>query len=78
MARPKKEVVIKEVNENFLNPFTSGVSYADFLNAIPDGITVRKYCEGNLTEDETNWIENEIEHFDNNNSEPIENLETEN
>ena len=50
----------------FVNPYTEGVTYPDFLAAIPDGVTVRDYCGTNLTEEELVWLEIELDHFNNN------------
>lgn len=44
----------------FLNPFTPGVSYKDFLASIPKGKTVAEYCENDLTQSELEFIENEL------------------
>lgn len=57
----------KKQNTDFINPFETGVSYLDFKNAIPKGKTIKEYCEGNLSEEETQWIENEIGFFNLNN-----------
>lgn len=56
-----------EDTKEFVNPFEAGVSYADFKKAIPKGKTIKEYCNGKLSEDEINWIEDEIKHFDSNN-----------
>ncbi|MFZ2432480.1 MAG: hypothetical protein WAW57_15180 [Lutibacter sp.] len=57
MSNEKKE---------FVNPFEKGVTYTDFLNAIPKGETVEKYCNKNLTKAEVEWLLIELEHFKNN------------
>lgn len=43
----------------FLNPLKNGVSYELFLEALGTK-TVAEYCKGKLTENEINWITNEI------------------
>lgn len=45
--------------ETFLNPFTPGVSYAEFLKAIGTQ-TVALYCKGKLTDEEISFIEKEV------------------
>jgi hypothetical protein len=52
-----------KAKDGFLNPFTAGVTYDDFVKAIPSGKTVAEYCKGKLTEDEINWISEEVENF---------------
>ena len=52
-----------KAKDGFLNPFTDGVTYADFVDAIPSGKTVAEYCSGKLTKDEINWVSEEVEHF---------------
>jgi len=53
----------EKASSKFLNPFNEGVTYADFVNAIPEDQTVAEYCSGELTKDEINWISEEVEHF---------------
>ncbi len=50
----------KKKNTDFLNPFNEGVLYVDFLTSIPSGMTIREYCEGNLSQEEIEFIEKEI------------------
>lgn len=45
--------------EEFLNPFATGVSYADFLKAVGTQ-TIALYCKGKLTDEEIAFIEKEI------------------
>ncbi len=52
--------------EGFLNPLATGVSYKEFLKAIPEGTTVEKYCEGKLTQDEITWLLVELRHYESN------------
>jgi hypothetical protein len=58
---PKVKAV--KVNDGFLNPFTEGVTYAEFLSSIPNGKTVAEHLQGKLTNTEINWICEEVEHF---------------
>ena len=44
----------------FVNPFTKGVTYKDFLKAIPKGKTVAEYLKGKCTTEQIEWIENEV------------------
>jgi hypothetical protein len=57
------EVIIPKVIDGFLNPFTEGVTYAEFLSSIPNGKTVAEHLQGKLTNTEINWICEEVEHF---------------
>jgi hypothetical protein len=62
MAKAKESKPV----EGFLNPFTEGVTYPDFLSAIPEGVSVKEYCGENLTQEELAWLEIELDHFSNN------------
>ena len=54
----------KHNSENeFLNPFATGVNYKMFLEAIPKGTTVKEYCEGTLTKEQIDWLENDLTHY---------------
>lgn len=44
---------------NFVNPFETGVSYADFLEALGKK-TVAEYCKGKLTDEQIAYLENEL------------------
>jgi hypothetical protein len=57
---------VSNEKKEFVNPFEKGITYEDFLNAIPKGETVVKYCNKNLTKDEVEWLLIELEHFKNN------------
>ena len=48
---------VKEVK--FLNPFDAGVTYADFKKALGKK-SVAEYCKGKLTQDQIDWLENEL------------------
>lgn len=52
--------------KDFVNPFDEGVTYEDFLKAIPKDKTVAEYCNKQLTAEELAWLEIELEHFKNN------------
>lgn len=58
---------VKEKKESkFLNPFDSGVSYADFLASIPKWKSVEEHCKGILTQEEIEFLNAEIELIKNN------------
>jgi hypothetical protein len=44
----------ENTNTEFVNPFSEGVNYKDFLGAIPKGVTVEDYCKEKLTKDQIN------------------------
>ena len=48
---------VKEVK--FLNPFDAGVTYAEFQKALGKK-SVAEYCKGKLTQDQIDWLENEL------------------
>lgn len=61
------ETEAKPVKKNgFVNPFESGVTYADFLAAVPKGKTVEEYCNKQLEAEQLQWLLVELEHFKNN------------
>lgn len=45
----------------FLNPFTDGVSYNQFLETVPEGTSVKEHCGLFLDEDQIKWLEAELE-----------------
>ena len=50
----------EEVKEaKFLNPFDAGVTYAEFKKAVGKK-SVAEYCKGKLTQDQIDWLENEL------------------
>lgn len=54
----------KKNTTDFINPFEQGVTYEQFLNAIPDGVSIKDYLkDSELTEEDISWIEEEINHF---------------
>lgn len=49
---------------DFVNPFDKGVTYSQFLEAIPDGVSIKDYLSGkDFTDADIEWIETEIESF---------------
>jgi hypothetical protein len=59
MAKRKTQVT---ENTNFVNPFNDGVSYDDFLSAIPVGVSVEDYLKDELSESQISIITNELKH----------------
>ena len=53
-------------NTEFVNPFQAGISYEEFLNAIPKGVKVSEYGKDKLTPDQIEWLENDLTHYQNN------------
>lgn len=47
----------------FINPFETGVDYKKFLDAIPEGVSVSEYCEGNITAEQIEWLIKDLNHF---------------
>lgn len=62
----------KKNETGFVNPLTPGVTYTQFVNSIPDGVSVEDYLKANKNGDadfDTNtiaWLVTEIEQFKNN------------
>jgi hypothetical protein len=48
--------------ELFVNPFEAGVTYPVFLEA-KGKQTVKEYCEGKLTAEQIEWLENDLTHY---------------
>lgn len=46
-----------------VNPFEKGVSYADFLKAVPKGKTPREYLKGVCSDEQLDWLETELNHL---------------
>ena len=45
----------------FLNPFTQGVTYKEFLEEVEKSKkTIAEYCKGNLEQDQIDWLENDL------------------
>jgi len=47
----------------FVNPFEAGVTYKDFLAAVPEKTSVEDYCKGNLTDEQIAWLIEDLKHF---------------
>lgn len=45
--------------ENFLNPFDTGVTYAEFQKALGKK-SVAEYCEGKLEKEQIEFLEKEL------------------
>lgn len=60
----KKEKVIKQ-KVDFLNPFDFGVNYKDFLESIPTDLTIESHCKNHLTNEQIEWLIEDIKHFTN-------------
>lgn len=56
-----------KVTEDFLNPFYAGVNYKDFLASIPEGKTVEQHCKGKITDEQLEFLLQDLEHYSNNN-----------
>lgn len=56
-----------KVTEDFLNPFEAGVNYKDFLASIPDGKTVEQHCKGKITDEQLEFLLQDLKHYSNNN-----------
>lgn len=54
-----KQVEAKQVD--FVNPFDDGINYDVFLKAC-DG-NVKEYCEGKLTPEQIEWLENDLTYY---------------
>lgn len=59
----KKKSVAKV--ESVVNPFDKGVSYAQFLKALPEGVTPSEYLKDVCSEEQLAWLEIELQHFKN-------------
>lgn len=55
-----------KVTEDFLSPFDKGVNYKDFLASIPEGKTVEQHCKGNITDEQLEFLLQDLEHYTNN------------
>lgn len=49
----------------FVNPFHFGINYDMFLDAMK-GKNAKEYCKGNLTDDQIEWLENDLKHYEEN------------
>lgn len=52
-----------EAESDFVNPFTPGVSYAEFLATVPDGVSVADHCKEHLTDEQIQWLVNDLKHY---------------
>ena len=48
----------KEVKA-FVNPFTEGVNYTQFLESVGSK-SIAEYCKGELTNSQIEWLQNDI------------------
>ena len=55
----KKAVASKSV----VNPFDKGVSYADFVKALPEGVEPSEYLKDVCSDEQLEWLKIELEHF---------------
>ena len=53
----------KKAQSKFVNPFKEGVSYKEFLEAIPKGKSIKDYVKGKLEQSQINWLETEIKYY---------------
>lgn len=73
LVEETNELVVEEVvtqsstkKEKYVNPFDEGVTYDVFQKALGKK-TVADYCKGKLTEEEINFLELELELYNNKN-----------
>lgn len=57
MARKKAE------SKQVVNPFDKGVSYADFLKALPEGVEPSEYLKGLCSDEQIEWLKIELKHY---------------
>ncbi len=55
----------KTKENKFLNPFTKGVTYEQFLKSVPKGKKVREHLKGHCTKEQIDWLETELNKFKN-------------
>lgn len=58
MAKQKENTA----SELFVNPFEVGVNYKDFCDAKGEQ-SVKEYCEGKLTAEQIEWLENDLKFY---------------
>ena len=46
-----------------VNPFDKGVTYPEFLKALPKGKTASEYLKGVCSEEQLQWLETELKTF---------------
>lgn len=52
----------KKENTEFVNPFETGVNYKMFTEAL-NGSSVKDYCKGKLTDEQIEFLENDLKHY---------------
>ena len=57
------KVIIDTKETFFVNPFHFGINYDMFLDALK-GKTVKEYCKPNLTNEQIEWLENDLKHYE--------------
>lgn len=55
---------VTELKDGKVNPFDTGVTYADFLTALGKE-KVSDYCKDFLTADQIEWLENDLKIYQN-------------
>ena len=58
MNKKKKQV-------EFLNPFSKGVTYEQFLNSLPKGKSISEHLKGKCSEIQIEWLKTELKQFKN-------------
>lgn len=48
--------------DNFCNPFEAGVNYEMFVKALGTK-SVKTYCKGKLTDEQIEWLINDLKHY---------------
>lgn len=60
----QKEQNAKDIKKGFLNPFSKGVTYEAFLDAVKVAKKgVDAYCKGKITDEQIEWLERDLEHI---------------
>lgn len=62
MAKNNIDTAAKAIDTaDFVNPFSPGVNYEQFMAAIPSGTSIREYClNGGVPEEYVTWLEGDI------------------
>ena len=53
----------KQIAEGFVNPFSEGVNYKHFTDAIPEGMSVEEYCKDKLTDSQIDFLVEDLKHY---------------
>jgi len=61
----KKRSIKSQPLTEVLNPFDSGVTYADFLKSLPSGKTATEALKNKCTPEQLEWLEIELKIFKN-------------